>query len=122
MSVKIKEVAFICHTVADMDRARGFYEKLLGLKHSMNMEFAPGVWWVEYEIAGVALAVTNSQPPTGAGGASLALEVENLDEALASVKAAGIALTFDVMEFPPCRIAGFPSPDGYAVMLHQRKA
>jgi predicted enzyme related to lactoylglutathione lyase len=122
MSVKIKEVAFICHTVADMDRARGFYEKLLGLKPAMNMEFAPGVWWTEYEIAGVALAVTTAQPPAGAGGASLALEVENLDEAHAAIKAAGIALTFDIMDFAPCRVFGFPSPDGYAVMLHQRKA
>ncbi|HEY5227159.1 MAG TPA: VOC family protein [Opitutaceae bacterium] len=122
MSIKIKEVAFICHTVADVPRARDFYEKLLGLTPTMNMEFAPGIWWIEYEMAGVALAVTNSQPPTGAGGASLALEVENLDEAHASVKAAGIPLAFDKMDFPPCRIFGVASPDGYSVMFHQRKA
>jgi predicted enzyme related to lactoylglutathione lyase len=122
MSINIKEVAFICHTVADVDRARGFYEKLLGLKPAMNFEFAPGVWWIEYEIAGVALAVTNSQPPSGSGGASLALEVENLEETRAAIKAAGIALTFDIMEFAPCRIFGIASPDGYAVMFHQRKA
>jgi predicted enzyme related to lactoylglutathione lyase len=85
------------------------------------MEFAPGVWWIEYDLAGVALAVTNSQPPN-AGGASIALEVENLDEALVTIKAAGIPLTFDTMDFPPCRIFGIASPDGYSVMFHQRKA
>jgi predicted enzyme related to lactoylglutathione lyase len=122
MSIKIKEVAFVCHAVADVTRARDFYEKLLGLTPSMNMEFAPGVWWIEYEMAGVALAVTNSQPPAGAGGASLALEVENLEEALATVKAAGVPLTFNTMDFPPCRIFGVASPDGYSVMFHQRKA
>jgi predicted enzyme related to lactoylglutathione lyase len=120
MSLKIKEVAFVCHTVADIAKAREFYEKVLGLKHLMNLEFAPGVWWVEYDIAGVALAVTNSQPPS-AGGASIALEVENLDEALATIKAAGVALAFDTMDFPPCRLFGITSPDGYSVMFHQRK-
>jgi predicted enzyme related to lactoylglutathione lyase len=122
MSIKIKEIAFICHTVADMPRARDFYEKLLGLKPSLNLEFAPGVWWTEYEIAGVALAVTNSQPPSGKGGASLALEVESLDEARAAITEAGVPVEFDTMEFPPCRVFGVTSPDGYSVMIHQRKA
>jgi predicted enzyme related to lactoylglutathione lyase len=121
MSLKIKEIAFISHTVADIPRAREFYENLLGLKTTMNLEFAPGVWWVEYDIAGVALAVTNSQPPSS-GGASIALEVADLDETLAAVKKAGVALTFDTMDFPPCRIFGIASPDGYPVMFHQRKA
>jgi predicted enzyme related to lactoylglutathione lyase len=121
MSIKVKELAFVSHTVADIGKARDFYEKLLGLKHLMNLEFAPGVWWIEYDLAGVALAVTNSQPPS-AGGASVALEVEDLDESLAAIKAAGVPLAFDTMDFPPCRIFGITSPDGYMVMFHQRKA
>jgi predicted enzyme related to lactoylglutathione lyase len=104
MSIKVKELAFVSHTVADIGKARDFYEKLLGLKHLMNLEFAPGVWWVEYDLAGVAL------------------EVEDLDESLATIKAAGIPLAFDTMDFPPCRIFGITSPDGYMVMFHQRKA
>jgi predicted enzyme related to lactoylglutathione lyase len=121
MSLKVKELAFVSHTVADISRAREFYEKVLGLKHHMNLEFAPGVWWIEYDLAGVALAVTNSQPPS-AGGASIALEVEDLDGALAAIKAAGIPLAFETMDFPPCRLFGVTSPDGYSVMFHQRKA
>jgi predicted enzyme related to lactoylglutathione lyase len=121
MNIKVKELAFVSHTVADIGKARDFYEKLLGLKHTMNLEFSPGVWWIEYDLAGVALAVTNSQPPS-AGGASIALEVESLDEALATIKAAGVPLAFDMMDFPPCRLFGVTSPDGYSVMFHQRKA
>jgi predicted enzyme related to lactoylglutathione lyase len=121
MSIKVKELAFVAHTVADIPRARDFYEKLLGLKHLMNMEFAPGVWWIEYDVGGMALAVTNSQPPSS-GGASVALEVESLDEALDTIKKAGIPLTFDTMDFSPCRIFGIASPDGYPVIIHQRKA
>jgi predicted enzyme related to lactoylglutathione lyase len=121
MSLKVKELAFVCHTVADIAKARDFYEKLLGLRHLMNLEVAPGVWWIEYDLAGVALAVTNAQPPS-AGGASVALEVEDLDGALAAIRAAGIPLAFGIMEFTPCRMFGITSPDGYSVMLHQRKA
>ena len=121
MSITIKEVAFVCHTVSDIPRARKFYEGVLGLKHLMNAEFAPGVWWVEYDIAGTALAVTNAQPPTP-GGASLSLEVKGLDETREAIKAAGIEATFEVMDFPTCKIFGITTPDGYSVMFHEHKA
>ena len=54
--VKIKEIAFVYHPVADIDRARAFYGRLLGLKVLMEIEIAPGMWWIEYNIAGAALA------------------------------------------------------------------
>ena len=123
MSIKIKEVAFIYHPVTDVARARGFYEKLLGLKTGMEVEFAPGVWWIEYDIAGVALAVSNAMPAAGGvGGDGLALEVEDLDQALATVRAAGITLTVEPQDFTPCRMFAFNSPDGHSIMFHKRKA
>jgi predicted enzyme related to lactoylglutathione lyase len=122
MSIRIKELAFVCHPVADIARARAFYEKLLGLKILLEIEFAPGSWWIEYDVDGVALAISNAGPPPAAGGASLAFEVANLDETLAAVKAAGIPLTMEPQEFPPCRMFGINSPDGYSVMFHKRKA
>jgi catechol 2,3-dioxygenase-like lactoylglutathione lyase family enzyme len=90
MPIKIKEVAFVCHPSSDIPRARDFYEKLLGLKTGMEIEFAPGMWWIEYDVGGVALAVSNAYPPGRAGGTSLALEVADLDDTLAAVRAAGI--------------------------------
>ncbi|HEY5079644.1 MAG TPA: VOC family protein [Opitutaceae bacterium] len=123
MSIKVKEVAFIYHPVADVPRARGFYEKLLGLKVGLEMEFAPGVWWIEYDISGVALAISNAMAAAGGvGGDGLALEVEDLDAAHAAVRAAGIALTVELQEFTPCRMFAFNSPDGHSITLHRRKA
>lgn len=122
MPIKIKEVAFVCHPVSDIARARDFYGKLLGLKTGMEVEFHPGAWWIEYDVAGVALAITNAFPAEGQGGASLALEVAGLDEALAAVKAAGIAVTIEPAEFPPCRMFGIHSPDGHTIMFHERKS
>jgi len=122
MSIKIKEVAFVCHPVADIARARAFYGKLLGLKVLLEGEFAPGSWWIEYDVGGVALAVSNAFPPSATGSVSLALEVEDLGEALAAVKAAGIALTIEPTEFPPCNMFGINSPDGHPIIFHKRKA
>jgi predicted enzyme related to lactoylglutathione lyase len=122
MPIKIKEIAFVCHPVTDIARARDFYGNLLGLKTGLEIEFQPGMWWVEYDVAGVSLAVSNSVPPAGSGGSSLALEVADLDGSLAAVKAAGLALTIEPQDFPSCRMFGINSPDGHAVMFHQRKA
>jgi len=122
MPINIKEVAFVCHPVTDIARAREFYGKLLGLKTGMDLEFQPGMWWIEFDVAGVALAVSNAYPPTAGSGSSLALEVPDLDGTLAAVKAAGIALTIEPQDFPVCRMFGINSPDGHSIIFHQRKA
>jgi catechol 2,3-dioxygenase-like lactoylglutathione lyase family enzyme len=124
MSIKIKEIAFVYHPVTDIPRARAFYEKLLGLKvGDLELEFAPGVWWIEYDVAGVALAVSNAMPAAGGvGGDGLALEVEDLDEALAAVRAAGIPLIVEPQDFAPCRMFAINSPDGHNITFHRRKA
>jgi predicted enzyme related to lactoylglutathione lyase len=122
MPIKIKEIAFVFHPVSEVPRARDFYEKLLGLKAAVNMEFQPGVWWIEYDVAGVALAVSNAFPSTGSGGTSVALEVQDLDQALAAIKQAGVAVTIEPQDFSPCRMFGVNSPDGHPVVFHQRKA
>jgi len=121
MSIKIKELAFVFHPVTDVARARKFYEGFLGLKVGMQVEFGPGQWWIEYDIAGQALALSNAMPE-GKPQASVTLEVADLDACLKAAKAAGITIAFEVMEFPPCRMFAVKDPDGNQVGLHQRKA
>lgn len=120
MSIQVKELAFVFYPVTDVARARKFYEGLLGLKVGMQVEFGPGQWWIEYDIAGQALAISNAMP--GKPQSSLALEVASLDESMAAVKAAGATVANDVMEFPPCRMFIVNDPDGNQVTLHQRKS
>lgn len=120
--ITVKEIAFVLHPVADIPRARKFYEQLLGLATGMQLEFSPGVWWIEYEIAGVALAVTNLFPGGPAGGASLTLEVADLDAARAAIGMAKTTVSSEVTEYPPCRMFGITSPDGHSIIFHQRKA
>jgi predicted enzyme related to lactoylglutathione lyase len=120
MSIQVKEFAFVFYPVTDVARARTFYEGLLGLKVGLQIEFSHGQWWIEYDVAGQALAVSNAMP--GKPSSALALEISNLDEAIAAVKAAGFKITTDPMEFPPCRIFVVQDPDGNEITLHCRKA
>ena len=120
MSLQIKEFAYVLHPVTDVARARKFYEGLLGLKASVEVEFTPGQWWIEYDVAGQALAISNGIP--GAKAACLTLEVADLDAALAACRAAKADVAFEPMEFPPCRMFGLKDPDGNQLGLHQRKA
>ena len=62
MSIKVKELAFVFYPVTDIARARKFYEGFLGLKTGLQVEFGPGQWWIEYDIAGQALAISNAMP------------------------------------------------------------
>jgi predicted enzyme related to lactoylglutathione lyase len=119
MSIQIKELAFVFYPVTDIARARKFYEGLLGLKVGVQLEFVPGQWWIEYDVAGQALAISNAMP--GKPASALALEVANLDQALAAAKAEGAPIAHDVMEFPPCRMFVVRDPDGNEITLHQRK-
>ena len=121
MSIQVKELAFVLHAVTDVPRARRFYEELLGLKVGLQVEFGPGQWWIEYDIAGQALAISNAMPD-GKPASSLTLEVVGVDAALAAAKAAGATIAFEIMEFPPCRMFAVKDPDGNQIGLHQRKA
>jgi predicted enzyme related to lactoylglutathione lyase len=120
MPIQVKELAFVFHPVSDVPRARKFYEEVLGLKTALQAEFAPGQWWIEYDIAGQALAISNAMP--GTKSESLVLEVANLDDAIKTLRDAKIPLAGDVMEFPPCRMCRVKDPDGNEIGLHQRQA
>jgi predicted enzyme related to lactoylglutathione lyase len=120
MSIQIKELAFVFYPVTDVPAARKFYEGLLGLKLGFQIEFSPGQWWIEYDVAGQALAISNAMP--GKTASALALEVIDLDAALAAAKAAGAPIANEVMEFPPCRMFIIKDPAGNEITLHQRKA
>jgi predicted enzyme related to lactoylglutathione lyase len=122
MSIKVKELAFVAYGVSDIPKARGFYEGWLGLKPGVQIEFAPGTWWIEYDVAGVALAISNASPETWPRSSSVTLEVADLDGALASARAGGIPVTNEITEFPPCRMFTVKDPDGNEISLHQRKS
>jgi predicted enzyme related to lactoylglutathione lyase len=119
MPIQVKELAFVFHPVTDVARARKFYEGFLGLKTGMQVEFAPGQWWIEYDIAGVALGISNVMP--GSQAKNVVLEVADLDAALAAAKKEAITIKQGITDFAPCRMFVIVDPDGNEISLHQRK-
>ena len=79
--MKIKNIAFVGIPVTDVKQAREFYEGVLGLK--LTEEMGKG-HWIEYAIGAQTLALANfpDQWKPAEEGTSVALEMENFDEAI----------------------------------------
>ena len=103
MNVRITRIAFVCHHVTDIVRARDFYERVLGMKVALEYEGAPGKWWIEYDVDGVAFAITNVGVPNGNGGAVPAFEVPDVEAAAKALQAAGAMFVEPLTEYPRCR-------------------
>lgn len=124
MVPQVTGLAFALYHVTDVARARNFYGEVIGLTVCLEMEFAPGKWWIEYDAGGPsALAVTNFESPATNATKSpgVAIEVANYDEVLAALRAAGVAVTWGPNDFPACHCFGVKDPDGNDLYFHRRK-
>ncbi|MBA3849769.1 MAG: glyoxalase [Opitutus sp.] len=118
-------IAFALYPVSDIARARRFYAETIGLAACMEMEFAPGRWWMEFDAGGPsALAITNYKMPgvNTTPTAGIAIEVEDYDGLFARLKERGVAITWGPNEFPACRCFAVKDPDGNDLYFHRRKA
>ena len=116
--MKIKKIAFVGIPVTDMERARAFYEDVLGLQPHPEMT---GQHWTEYSIGDgtLAIACVGEQWKPANEGTSAALEVENLEEAIARFEERKIA--YDKVDSPVCRMAIIQDPDGNKLIIHKLK-
>ena len=114
--MKIKKIAFVGIPVTDMERARAFYEDVLGLQPDPEMT---GEHWTEYSIGEgtLAIACVGEQWRPSNEGTSAALEVENLEEAIAELDRRKIA--YDKVDSPVCRMAIIEDPDGDKLIIHK---
>jgi predicted enzyme related to lactoylglutathione lyase len=117
--MKIKNIAFVGIPVTDMKRAREFYEDVLGLQPDPEMT---GEQWTEYSIGEgtLAIACVGEQWKPSNDGTSAALEVENLEEAIARFDERKLA--YDKVDSPVCRMAIVEDPDGNKLIIHKIKS
>ena len=120
--MKVNEIAFSTYPVLDMDRARAFYEGVLGLKVTMNQDMGESGHWIEYDIGAGTLGLGRYEGwrPTS-DGCTVGLEVDDFDAAIAKVKAAGITFKMGPFETPICHMAIVLDPEGNALCIHKRK-
>ena len=114
-----KDVAFVIYPVADVKRARSFYEGALGLVVTANWDDQ----WVEYDIGDSTLAITvaDERHRAGAQGAVIGLEVVDFDSVLAHLKAKAVPIFDGPSDSPSCRGCVIRDPDNNEIILHARK-
>jgi predicted enzyme related to lactoylglutathione lyase len=119
--MKVKEIGFVAIPVTDMERARKFYEGILGLQESSR--FMEGKW-IEYGVGKDTLAIasiSDTWTPSDQGAAA-ALEMEDFDEAIAELKNANVKFAWEAFESPVCHVAIVQDPDGNKIMIHKLKS
>jgi predicted enzyme related to lactoylglutathione lyase len=116
--VKIKEIGFVGIPVTDMATARAFYEGVLGLKPDLALT---GERWTEYTVGTgtIAIACIGDEWRPSDQGTAAALEVENLEDAIARLRERNIR--YDEAESPVCRMAIIQDPDGNKLIIHKLK-
>ncbi|MDR2463436.1 MAG: VOC family protein [Verrucomicrobiales bacterium] len=118
--MKIKQMAFIGLPVTNVARARKFYEGTLGLQAGETLQLEGGYWWIEYDLHGATLVISDHLAPAGKGGAVLAFEVDDLDAWKKTLTEQGRSAT-DTVDTPVCRFFSCKDPDGNDLTIHQLK-
>jgi predicted enzyme related to lactoylglutathione lyase len=115
-----EKVAFSMFQVSDAARARTFYEEVLGLERGLA---SPDGTWTEYDLpGGGCVALFRHPKPEMAGppgGASVALEVRDLDQLSEQLRAQGVTLLGETVLGPNCRMLNILDSEGNTLILHQ---
>lgn len=123
--MKIVEIAFTGYSVANMKRAKAFYEGVLGLRKSRAFGQHEGDdQWAEYDIGPGCLALITGgikEWPPGSTGVAAAFEVDDFDGCVAKLRENDVKFVFEPTETPMCRLVVVNDPDNNRVVLHQRK-
>jgi catechol 2,3-dioxygenase-like lactoylglutathione lyase family enzyme len=120
--IDVERVDYIRVPVTDIEEAKDFYGRVLGLEQNPN---SPGDDWIEYEVGNVTLAVmtphTHDNEFTPLPPATLALRVPDVAEAKAKLEAAGVQVN-EMWDSGRCHGAGVSDPAGNRILLHHRYA
>ena len=116
-------VDFVSVPTQDLERAVEFYGTTLGLPRSM---YKPDRNLAEFETGTVTLSVVNPEK-MGIGdfrpnGNHLALQVEDVEAARATLEERGVTFMGDIFDTGVCHMSFFADPDGNMLMLHHRYA
>lgn len=126
MSIRITDFAFVGHPVASLRRARGFYERVLGLPAPEVIDGAVDSdrGMLEYAVGSGTLAITTAwtdgRPPEFPSR-GLVLEVEDFQATVAHLKEHDVFFELGPFEGPGCYIAVILDCDGNRIGIHQKK-
>jgi len=108
--------AALCH-IADLDRSLAFYTDVLGLPTGERWKK-----WVEVEAPNMTIALALlDDVPEKPDRSAVALAVDDVDEAIKNLKAAGVTIVHGPDDDPVCHNASILDPDGNMIWIHGRE-
>ena len=110
------EVILAWYPGGELEKTKGFYAQVLGLKKSFEM---PG--WAEFthKEGGVSIGLAES-PHTKVPGAIVVLRVENIESEYVRLKRAGVQFEEEIREIPGVvKLVTFVDPAGNRLQLAQ---
>jgi predicted enzyme related to lactoylglutathione lyase len=121
--ITITAFAFTGYPVTDLGHARIFYEGLLGLKPTTVFERGDE-GWIEYELGGATLAISNMADlgKPAAAGPAIICEVADFDAAIATLRAAAVRFVIEPLASEIGQIAVVLDPSGNSLGIRQRRA
>lgn len=124
VKMKINEIAFVCFPIKSFSKSKPFYEGILGLKPTSTWVKDDTSGFVEYDIGAGTLALGAGAPGMEAGkkGPTVALEVEDFDKAVSTIKDHKVKILMEPMDSGVCHMCVIEDPDGNQLMIHKRKA
>jgi len=114
----ITSIAFTVYPVSNMERARAFYEHVLGLHVSHSYRDV----WLEYTLGEATFAITTTDMghTPGAKGALVAFEVSDFEAFIHKMKERAVFLVTEAFDTPVCRMAVIEDQDGNHITIHKR--
>ena len=111
VSTRIHRIGRVIVTVADQDRAIGFYCDTLGFEKTADVPYGDGHRWVEVTLPGTETSIGLTPPMGGPVGVmtGISLDVDDAAQAHADLKGAGVGVD-DLM----------PAADGAPAMFFFR--
>jgi predicted enzyme related to lactoylglutathione lyase len=121
MSEIVTGVDFVSVPTQDLERSVAFYGNTLGLKRSA---YRPERNFAEFETGTVTLSVIDPVKmgigEFQANANHIALHVEDVAAAKATLESRGLTFGGDIFDTGVCHMGFFADPDGNALMLHSR--
>jgi predicted enzyme related to lactoylglutathione lyase len=120
--MKIVELAFTGYPVTDIKRAQAFYEGILKLEPTRNIE-SPNGNWIEYDLGSSTFAISNMSKEEwkpSSDGPAVAFEVDDFDSAVGELRANNVKFVIEPFESRVCRMTIVSDPDGNSLAIHQR--
>jgi predicted enzyme related to lactoylglutathione lyase len=115
-------VDFVGCPTKDLEAAVEFYGSTVGLPRSVYIKERG---YAEFETGNLTLSVYDAESmglPHHANPNPIALHVEDVAAARASLQESGVAFNGETLDTGVCHMAFFADPDGNALMLHHRYA